>query len=353
MSVAARQLIDWWRGRTPWVRVALVLILLPLVPALVIAARFGDASAGKAAAAVAGLIGLAVYAGAATDSATPTEIAEVATEVSPNATNAPSPAPTLNPVEQLRADVMSQLGDLRSKVVTVDGDPETGSVKVSTRLPWSNEADIALALELCEEILDGPARAVTIAASSGEPLATSSTTGCKQADRLPIGNTEGLVAALQGEHEEVSGIEVDDARVVVTTTWARAWDTPLDRAEAICRHVTTEAGIGWRVVVQDAGGESLATGSGNGCHARSALPSPEPEPEPVQTSAPAPEPEPVAPPPSNDCHPSYTGACVPANVSDVDCAGGSGNGPFYTGRVNVVGPDVYDLDRDGDGVGCE
>jgi hypothetical protein len=54
-----------------------------------------------------------------------------------------------------------------------------------------------------------------------------------------------------------------------------------------------------------------------------------------------------------ECHPSYVGACVPVNVSDVDCAGGSGNGPAYVGRVEVVGPDVYDLDRDNDGVGCE
>ncbi len=58
--------------------------------------------------------------------------------------------------------------------------------------------------------------------------------------------------------------------------------------------------------------------------------------------------------PAADCHPSYQGACVPNNVSDVDCAGGSGNGPYYVkGPVYVVGPDVYDLDRDGDGVGCE
>jgi hypothetical protein len=31
----------------------------------------------------------------------------------------------------------------------------------------------------------------------------------------------------------------------------------------------------------------------------------------------------------------------------------SGNGPKYTGRVTVGGPDVFDLDRDGDGIGCE
>jgi hypothetical protein len=41
-------------------------------------------------------------------------------------------------------------------------------------------------------------------------------------------------------------------------------------------------------------------------------------------------------------------------ASDVDCAGGSGNGRAYVqGPVNVVGQDIYDLDRDGDGVACE
>ena len=53
------------------------------------------------------------------------------------------------------------------------------------------------------------------------------------------------------------------------------------------------------------------------------------------------------------CHPSYLDECVPVGVEDVDCRGGSGNGPYYVGRVRVVGPDVYDLDRDGDGIGCE
>jgi len=74
----------------------------------------------------------------------------------------------------------------------------------------------------------------------------------------------------------------------------------------------------------------------------------------VTVTAPAPSrpPKPTSPPPS-PCHPSYTGACVPY-ASDVDCAGGSGDGPAYVqGPVYVVGPDVYDLDRDGDGVACE
>jgi hypothetical protein len=69
-------------------------------------------------------------------------------------------------------------------------------------------------------------------------------------------------------------------------------------------------------------------------------PPPDPEPEP--------EPEPEA-----DCDPNYAGGCVPID-SDVDCAGGSGNGPSYVdGPVRVVGSDIYGLDRDGDGIGCE
>ncbi|MGH3646251.1 MAG: G5 domain-containing protein [Micromonosporaceae bacterium] len=52
------------------------------------------------------------------------------------------------------------------------------------------------------------------------------------------------------------------------------------------------------------------------------------------------------------CDPNYSG-CVPI-ASDVDCAGGSGNGPAYvTGPVRVIGTDIYDLDRDGDGIGCD
>ena len=56
---------------------------------------------------------------------------------------------------------------------------------------------------------------------------------------------------------------------------------------------------------------------------------------------------------AQNCDSNYEGACVPI-ASDVDCAGGSGNGPEYVvGPVYVVGQDVYDLDRDGDGVGCD
>lgn len=90
-----------------------------------------------------------------------------------------------------------------------------------------------------------------------------------------------------------------------------------------------------------------------------APPAPPPAPAPVPRPAPAPVPVPrpapaPAPPAGGGCHPSYSGVCVPID-SDVDCPGGSGNGPSYApGRnFNVVGPDVYGLDSDSDGVACE
>ena len=74
----------------------------------------------------------------------------------------------------------------------------------------------------------------------------------------------------------------------------------------------------------------------------------------VGTTQPAPPPPPPAPQqPDGGCDPNYSGACVPI-ASDVDCAGGSGNGPAYVqGPVTVIGTDIYDLDRDGDGTGCD
>lgn len=100
---------------------------------------------------------------------------------------------------------------------------------------------------------------------------------------------------------------------------------------------------------------------------------PSPAPKPVVVAAPAPvaapvkaapiaaapapvrAPAPVAPAPvaaAPSCDPNYSGQCVPV-TSDVDCAGGSGDGPAYlAGTVTVVGSDHYGLDRDHDGIGC-
>lgn len=71
-----------------------------------------------------------------------------------------------------------------------------------------------------------------------------------------------------------------------------------------------------------------------------------------QAAVPPPAPAPA--PAQGNCDPNYSGACVPI-ASDVDCAGGSGNGPAYVqGPVRVVGSDIYGLDgNDNDGIGCE
>jgi hypothetical protein len=71
----------------------------------------------------------------------------------------------------------------------------------------------------------------------------------------------------------------------------------------------------------------------------------------MTTRAPEPEAAPKAAP--SGCDPNYSG-CVPI-ASDVDCEGGSGNGPAYVrGPVRVIGDDIYDLDRGGEpGVACE
>ncbi len=72
---------------------------------------------------------------------------------------------------------------------------------------------------------------------------------------------------------------------------------------------------------------------------------------PVPTPVPHPQPTP-APTTKSNCDPNYSG-CVPI-ASDVDCAAGNGNGPAYVkGPVQVIGNDIYDLDRDHDGIACE
>lgn len=56
---------------------------------------------------------------------------------------------------------------------------------------------------------------------------------------------------------------------------------------------------------------------------------------------------------ASNCDPNYEGACLNPNASDYDCAGGSGDGPEYSGTVTVVGTDIHDLDADGDGIACD
>jgi hypothetical protein len=55
---------------------------------------------------------------------------------------------------------------------------------------------------------------------------------------------------------------------------------------------------------------------------------------------------------AEECDPNYSG-CLDPNAVDYDCEGGSGDGPLYTGEVEVLGVDHYGLDEEGDGIGCE
>ncbi len=55
---------------------------------------------------------------------------------------------------------------------------------------------------------------------------------------------------------------------------------------------------------------------------------------------------------AEECNPNYSG-CLDPYASDYDCEGGSGDGPLYTGTVEVIGYDEYELDDDGDGIGCD
>ena len=74
-------------------------------------------------------------------------------------------------------------------------------------------------------------------------------------------------------------------------------------------------------------------------------------PPPPPTTAPPPPPSTA---PSRDCDPSYPDVCLDPDAVDYDCAGGSGDGPEYVeGPIRVRPPDPLDLDREGDGVGCE
>jgi hypothetical protein len=55
---------------------------------------------------------------------------------------------------------------------------------------------------------------------------------------------------------------------------------------------------------------------------------------------------------ASECDPNYSG-CLDPYSPDYDCLGGSGDGPDYTGTVEVLGEDHYGLDANNNGIGCE
>ncbi|MEV6526954.1 hypothetical protein AB0M43_34000 [Longispora sp. NPDC051575] len=104
--------------------------------------------------------------------------------------------------------------------------------------------------------------------------------------------------------------------------------------------VSAPAGVGAGVGVAPASGEAPSEGPVLG---QGAAPV-EPGLGPVEPG--------LGPQASGSCDFNY-GGCVPV-ATDVDCAGGPGNGPAYVqGPVAVIGTDVYGLDGDNDGIGCE
>jgi hypothetical protein len=65
-------------------------------------------------------------------------------------------------------------------------------------------------------------------------------------------------------------------------------------------------------------------------------------------------PPPPSTAPAGDCDPSYPDVCLDPYAEDYDCVGGSGDGPEYVeGPIRVRQPEPFDLDREGDGWGCE
>jgi micrococcal nuclease len=158
--------------------------------------------------------------------------------------------------------------------------------------------------------------------------------------------------------------------------WLEKDVSEVDRYDRLLRYVWLQQGTQWLLVnyelvrlgfansstyppdvlyqglFLEAEGEARAAGSG--LWGATPAPAATPPPPPLVVTPPLPPPPPPAATaaPAN-CHPSYTGACLLIGAGDYDCAGGSGNGPNYTGPVRVVGYDEFGLDGDGDGYGCE
>ncbi len=157
----------------------------------------------------------------------------------------------------------------------------------------------------------------------------------------------GSFASWKLGHRRTLGVSVRSARARLSGDRAVVSISLRGRDRDVCsgrvvvqtfrgRWVLAPRGDSWVAVRQ----HMRKTGGGKVRISKSQCPKPKPPPPP-----PAPE------QPSGDCQ-GYD-PCIPPG-SDVDCAGGSGNGPRYVeGPVYVNGSDPYGLDSDGDGVGCE
>lgn len=183
-----------------------------------------------------------------------------------------------------------------------------------------------------------------------------------------------------GQPVECGGPEATEFAVeqlpVRSTVWLEADEDDTDQYGRYLRYVYAEdgsmfnetalaAGVAEHLIYQPnerysadlAAAAAAARSTGVGLYgAPCDIDAPPPPPPPVVVPAvPEPDPEPASAPVEEDaggCDENYT-PCVPI-ASDVDCAGGSGNGPAYVeGPVQIIGSDPYGLDADADGVGCQ
>ena len=133
---------------------------------------------------------------------------------------------------------------------------------------------------------------------------------------------------------------VDDAALEKGTTLLRT--KGVDGSKAVTFVVTTKGGV---EVSRKATEERVITApvvEVTAVGTKTATP-PKPSTPPTEAASQSPA----------GCDPNYSGACVPI-ASDVDCSSGKGNGPAYVkGPVTVIGTDIYGLDSNDDGIGCE
>jgi len=181
-----------------------------------------------------------------------------------------------------------------------------------------------------------PVAAVVTAVSAGQPSSAPLTlvenaSAASPAPAVPVETTEDVI---ETEIVPFASVTVDDAAIALGAT-AVTTDGVSGTLERVFRVTYIDGVESSRVQVS----ETMTV-------------APIDQVTSVGTYVAPPPPPPPAPLASN-CDANYADACVPVS-SDVDCAGGSGNGPAYvSGIVRVVGSDIYDLDRDGDGYGCD
>ncbi|MEL4320309.1 G5 domain-containing protein [Leifsonia sp. YIM 134122] len=171
----------------------------------------------------------------------------------------------------------------------------------------------------------GPTAAKKSATPTPTPTPTPVRTTKQVEERTPIPYTSSTVddANLDAGATAVAVVGVAGEKL---TTWSVIYQDGVEISRSVASEVTSVEPVN----------EVISNGTR------------QPAPAPVPVAEPAP-----APAPGGDCDSNYADACVPIS-SDVDCAGGSGNGPAYVaGPVRIVGSDIYDLDRDGDGIACD